>query len=95
MKIAELRDGASNVDIEAKVTEVGETREVVTKYGTATSVTNVTIEDETGTYLLVLWGKQAESLKAGATVKIKGGYVKSFRGQAQLGVPKTGKIEVA
>ncbi len=39
MKIKELKVGMSNVNIKAKVAKLNEPREVMTRFGTATSVT--------------------------------------------------------
>ena len=94
MKIAELRDGMSNIDITAQVKEVAEPREVVTRYGTPTTVTEATLEDDTGTVILTLWGEQSKGMVPGATVSIVNGYTRSWRDKLQLGVPKSGKLEV-
>lgn len=92
-KISELKEGMNNVSVEGKISSVTAPKDVVTKFGTSTQVANATLEDETGSILLVLWGNQIGKVQEGATVTIEGGYVKSFRGTMQLGVGRTGKIE--
>ncbi len=92
-KISELKEGMNNVSVEGKVTSLTAPKEVVTKFGTSTQVANATVEDETGSILLVLWGNQIGNVKEGTTISIEGGYVKSFRGTMQLGVGRNGKIE--
>jgi len=94
MKIAELRDGMSNISLEASIKDVSEPREVVTKFGTTTKVTEATLEDDTGTITLTLWGDQAAGLAPGVSVSVTNGYTRSWRDKMQLNVPKSGKIEL-
>ncbi len=93
MKVVELKDGHTNVDISGEIIEFGEPRSVVTRYGQETTVTHATLEDDTGNILLVLWGDQSAGLAKGAKIKLTGGYVKSWKGAKQLGVGRAGKIE--
>jgi replication factor A1 len=95
LKIAELRDGMKRVNIEAKVVEKGETREVTSKFKDQTyKVATVTISDETGTIKLTLWNEQIGQVNVDNTVKIENGYVTSFRGETQLNVGKYGMLTV-
>ena len=94
MKISDLKAGASNVNIEATVTEKQEPREVVTKYGKRLNVANVTLKDETGSILLTVWGNDIDTIEVGDKVRITNGYVSEFRGTPQLSAGKYGKIEV-
>ena len=93
MKISDLKDGAGRVNIEAKVVEREETREINTKFG-RTKVANTVVEDDSGTIVLVLWGDDADKVKEGDTVKIENGYVKAWNGTLQLNVGKYGKLVV-
>ncbi len=94
MKISELRAGASNVTIQAKVVKKEDPREVVTKYGKRLSVANITLEDETGTIPMSLWGNDIEIVGLGDTIEVTNGYVSEFRGTPQLSTGKFGKISV-
>ena len=94
MKISELKAGASNVEVEAKVTQKDEPREVVTKYGKRLSVANITLKDDTGSISMSLWGKDIDSVNVGDVVKIINGYVDEFRGTPQLSTGKFGKLGV-
>ncbi|MCW4020755.1 MAG: OB-fold nucleic acid binding domain-containing protein [Candidatus Bathyarchaeota archaeon] len=95
MKIEELRDGLRRVDVEAKVLELSEPREVRSRYtGQTFRVAEAMISDETGTTKLVLWNEQIEQVNVNDTVRIENGYVKSFRGEIQLNVGKYGKLTV-
>ena len=93
MKISDLKEGTGKVDIEAKVVEKENTREVNTKFG-HTKVANAVIEDDSGTISLTLWGDDADKVKQGDTVKIENGFVKEWNNSLQLSVGKYGKMTV-
>lgn len=93
MQIKELKKGMSEVEVKGKVKSISEPRAVRTKYGPNT-VADVTIEDETGTIQLTLWGEQISSVKEGDTVEIRGAYVGEWNNVLQLNVPKSGEMKV-
>lgn len=93
MKINELKSGMSNVTVQAKVIDISETRDVMTRYGRR-SVADAIIEDDTGQINLSLWGNQISAISVGDTVNVSGAYVTEFRGNLQLGVPRSGRITV-
>ncbi len=93
MKISDLKEGSSKVNLEAKVTEKEETREVTTRFG-RTKVANAVIEDESGSIVLVLWGEQADNINQGDQVKIENGFVKEWNNSLQLSIGKFGKLTV-
>jgi len=92
MKIADVRYGSRDVELVANVKELGEIREVKTKYG-RTVVMNALIEDETGSMKLTLWGNQIDKVKKGDKIRIKGGYVREFNGELFLNVGRNGTLE--
>ena len=95
MKIKDLRDGVRGVDIEAKVIEKSETREVRSRYKNETyRVADAIIKDDTGTIKLTLWNEQIDQVNVDDTVKIENGYIRSFRGEIQLNAGKYGKLTV-
>jgi replication factor A1 len=94
MKISELKAGASNVTITAKVAQKDEPREVVTKYGKRLSVANITLQDDSGSIAMSLWGDTINEVDVGDTVEVSNGYVNEFRGSPQLSTGKFGKIKV-
>lgn len=93
MNISELKPGMNNVNIKAKISELKEPREIMTKFGTTIDLTEATLEDESGTIRLALWGKQSEGLEEGQEVEVAGGFTKEFRDEIQLGIGKTGSIK--
>ena len=94
MKISELKAGQGSVNIEATVTEMGETREF-NKYGRILKVANAMIRDDSGSIKLSLWNADIDRVKVGNTIKITNGYVSEFQGEKQLTTGKFGKLEVS
>ncbi len=95
MNIGELRDGAKRVDIEARVVEKGNTREVQSRYKDETyKVASAVVGDDSGNIKLTLWNEQIEQVQVGDKIRIENGYVTSFKGEIQLNVGKYGKLTV-
>ena len=94
MKISELKAGATNVTIQAKVVSKDDPREVVTKCGKRLSVANIKLQDDTGSIQMSLWGNDINTVDIGDTIEIANGYVNEFRGTPQLSTGKYGKIKV-
>ena len=95
MNIGELRDGAKRVDIEARVVEKGNTREVQSRYKDETyKVASAVVGDDSGNIKLTLWNEQINQVQVGDKIRIENGYVTSFKGEIQLNVGKYGKLTV-
>jgi replication factor A1 len=83
------------VDVEAKIIQKSETREVRSRYRNETyRVADATIKDDTGTVKLTLWNEQIDQVNVDDTVKIENGYIRSFRGEIQLNVGRYGKLTI-
>ncbi len=93
MKISELTSGTGNVNLEAEVVSVGEPREI-NKYGKILRVADVTIRDNSGTIVLVLWNENIDKVSEGAKIKLENGYVNTWQDKAQLTLGKFGKISI-
>lgn len=93
MKISELKYGTGRVDLRAKVTKIEEPKEVSTRSG-PTKVCHATIEDQSGSITLVLWGEDADRVKKDDEVRISNGFVGEWQGNLQLSAGKYGKIEI-
>jgi len=94
VKISELKVGMSNVTLKAKVADLTEPREIMTRFGTVTSLTEATLEDDSGSIKMTLWGKQSEGIEKGKEVEVTNGFTKEFRDELQLGIRKGGSIKV-
>ena len=93
MNIGELKPGQSGVEVEATVTDVGETREF-SKFGRVVRVATATIKDDSGEIKLSLWNEDIERVKVGSKIKLSNAFVREFQGEPQLTAGKFGKIEV-
>lgn len=94
MKINELKPGMTNVSLTAKVAELSEPRQIMTKFGSQTTLTEAMLSDDSGRIKIALWGTQSEGIEDGVTVEVAGGFVKEFRGEPQLGIGRGGTIKV-
>jgi replication factor A1 len=93
MKIAEIQRGMSNVSVEGKIVDIGEAREVNTRYGKKT-VADAMIEDDSGQIKVSLWENQINTIRVGDKVIVDGAYITEFRDTLQLNIPRSGKLEV-
>ena len=94
MKIGELRPGMNNVEVEGKITEISDPRQIRTKFGTQITLTTAEIEDDTGSAKLTLWGEQSDGVEEGSVVHIKNGFTKEFKGELQISIGKRGTISI-
>lgn len=93
MKISELEINSRKINIKAKVVDIEQPRDIVTRFG-QTRVANAVIEDETGQFSLVLWGDEVDKVMIGQQIQIENGYIREFQGRLQLNVGKYGKLSV-
>jgi replication factor A1 len=90
--IATLRAN-SNATIEATITAISAVRDVTTSRGPS-KVADATLQDDTGTITLTLWGDDVSRYSVGQKVKITDGWVKDFRGKLQVSMGRTGTISI-
>jgi ssDNA-binding replication factor A large subunit len=70
VKISEIKDGDSEINVEGEVTEKTYAREVRSKYGRVLMVADATLKDETGKIVLTLWNEQVREVMVGDKIKI-------------------------
>jgi len=92
-KISELAADSRKVEIQGKIVQKEESREVSTKFGRK-KVCNAVIEDESGSIMLVLWEADVDKINEGDTVKVENGYVNEWKGTLQLNIGQYGKLTV-
>ena len=90
--IATLRAN-SNANIDATITAISAPREVTTSRGTS-QVADATLQDDSGSITLTLWGDDTKKYTVGQKVHIKDGWVKDFRGKLQVSMGRSGTIKV-
>jgi ssDNA-binding replication factor A large subunit len=94
MKISDLKPGMAGVSLRAKIEHLTEPRQIMTRFGTQTTLTEATLSDETGSIQLALWGEQSEGIEEGAEVEISRAFVKEFKGEPQLTLGRGGSIKI-
>ena len=95
MNIKDLRNGMKRVNVEAKVVEKGNPREVMSRFKDETyRVADAVVADETGSIKLTLWNEQIDQVNVNDKIKVENGYVTSFKGEIQLNVGRYGKLTV-
>lgn len=95
MNICDLLPGMSDVDIELKVLSVSEPKQIITGSGIEHEILEADVEDATGKIRLVLWDGRVIPLKVGDVVKVRNGFVSSFKGEWRINVGKSGEVEIA
>jgi Single-stranded DNA-binding replication protein A (RPA), large (70 kD) subunit and related ssDNA-binding proteins len=91
-KIKDVNPYSRRVNVLGKVVEVGQPKEITTRFGEGKSVTEVVIGDETGKITLSLWGDQVSKVESGKTLYIDNGYISLVRGHMRLNVGKYGNL---
>ncbi len=92
--IQDLRHGMKKVNLEAEVLETQIPQLIHTQYGNNVMLANVVISDDTGKVKLCLWGEQSKSAVVGDIVQIKNAVVRTFKGERQVSLGRTGTISV-
>ncbi|HTW77752.1 MAG TPA: OB-fold nucleic acid binding domain-containing protein [Thermoplasmata archaeon] len=90
--IATLRAN-QNATIDATITAISAVRNVTTARGPS-QVADATLQDDTGTITLTLWGEDTTRYSVGQKVRITDGWVKDFRGKLQISMGRSGKISL-
>ena len=81
------------IKLVARVLDKSSVTVVDTRFGPAKFAFAV-IEDETGRVRLNLWRDQADIVNVGNVVEVVNAFARSFRGQIELNVGKSGRIIV-
>ena len=90
--IATLRAN-QNATIDATITAISPVRDVTTSRGPS-QVADATLQDDSGTITLTLWGDDTKKYTVGQKVKITDGWVKDFKGKLQVSMGRSGKIAI-
>ncbi len=92
MKVSELKPGMRRVDVEGRIVEKGEPRQVQTRFGDTSRVADAVLTDDSGSIKMSLWNEQIDNFNINDDVKVENGYVTSFRGEPQLNVGRYGRL---
>ncbi len=92
--IKDLRPKSKAENIELKIVEKKDVREVTTKFGTPSKVCEAIGEDEVGDKVTVsLWNDEIDKVNVNERIRITNGWVTEWRGNLQLSAGKLGKLE--
>lgn len=94
LQIKDLKSGMNQINLEAKVLKIPKPISVVTRFGEFATVTNVSINDETGIIQLPLWNEQIDAISVGDLIQVENARVVTFRGERQLRVGRGGQLSV-
>ena len=93
-KIGDIRYGMKKINLKAKITEVPPAMYVNTRFGTMAYVSNVKIEDETGSMRLSLWNDQIDKVHVGDEIELENCYIFRYRGEPQLRLGRKGTLSL-
>ncbi len=89
--VKDLTENSKNVNATLKVIEIGETKDIQSKFGDK-RVCEVKVADSTGSILLSLWDDQIGKIAVGDTLSIQNGYISIVRNSMRLNIGKYGKM---
>ncbi len=94
IKIKDIKPEMNNIYFTAKVVNVGEPKDIPSRYGTR-RVAEAVIGDDTGTVILSLWNEQIGMIKTDDVISVNNGYVSIVpreRGHIRVNVSRYGNI---
>ncbi len=94
LKIGDLRYGMKGFDVKGRILEVPPPLLVHTRFGTIADVSNVTVEDETGSIKLSLWNERIDQVRVGDEVELENCKVASYMGAPQLRLGRKGTLSI-
>ena len=86
------RNEQKNVNIGGVVTYIGQTRDVSLKSGSVEKVTTITVQDDSGSIPVNIWGSIIEKIKINSEIRLEKGYINEFRNQIQFNLGYYGKL---
>ena len=91
-KVRDLTPNSKQVNVLAKVMNVGEPKEVMGKFGDPRKVCEAIVGDDTATIILSLWNEQIGSIAKDEVILVDNGYVSLVRGHMRLNVGRYGNL---
>ncbi len=91
-KVRDLTPNSKQVNVLAKVLNVGEAKEVMGKFGDPRKVCEAVVGDDTATITLSLWNEQIGTIAKEEVILVDNGYVSLVRGHMRLNVGRYGNL---
>ena len=92
MRISDIQNEQKNVNIGGVVTYIGQSRDVSLKSGYVEKVTTITVQDDSGSIPVNIWGSMIDKIKLNSEIRLEKGYVNEFRNQLQFNLGYYGKL---
>jgi hypothetical protein len=93
-KIRDLRAGMKRIKVKARIIEITEPKQVLTRLNDYAVFAKATLFDKTGTIKLTLWNGRIKMVSLNDIVQIENGSVIMFRGEKQLEIRRNATLEV-
>ena len=93
-RIRDLKAGMKRIKLKARIIEITEPKQVLTRLNDYAVFTKATLFDETGTIKLTLWNGRINMVSVNDIVQIENGSVIMFRGEKQLEIRRNATLEV-
>jgi ssDNA-binding replication factor A large subunit len=93
VKISEIKPGMRGLEVEGRITSIGEIREVRTRFGPA-RVAGAVLEDETAAVRLNLWRNHIHAVRPGDRVRLINAFAREFGGRVELNIGRDGRLVV-
>ena len=95
MFVADVRPNQAIDQLELKIVEVKEPREIVTKYGRQSKVCDAWAENDKGDKVrLSLWNGEIEKVTEGTRIKITNGWARTFKDELQVSAGLNGQLDI-
>jgi len=92
-QVKDLRAGARGININLKVAQKLDEREVTSRADGATHrVADMLVGDEAGCIILTVWDDLIDQIKVDETIRIENGYTSIFKSSLRLNVGRYGKL---
>jgi len=92
LDIRDLKPGMDHVNMKIRVSNVSESKQIVTGADVEHEIVELEVQDETGSITLVLWDDKIIPIKVGDTLQISNGFVTSFKGVWRINIGKYGDV---
>ncbi len=95
MFVADVRPNQTIDQLELKIVEVSEPREIITKYGRQSKVCDAWAEDTKGDKVRIsLWNGEIEKASEGTHIKITNGWARTFKDELQVSAGLHGQLDI-
>lgn len=78
--------------VHATVVSLEATREIPSNDGSTRKVRNANLKDQSGAIVFTLWAGEVDMVAEGDHVLITDGWVKDYKGKAQISLGRSGKL---